>query len=64
MITNETYIPAKKPKNEAGARFYEEDAHQEWAGCNQATPGKRAQEAECLNVGREDADAPTPTEEI
>jgi hypothetical protein len=42
LITNETHIPAKKPKDEAGAWFYEEDAHQERAGCNQAPPGKRA----------------------
>jgi hypothetical protein len=56
LILNETNIPAKKQKNEAGARFYEEDAHQEWAGYNQAAPGKRAQDPERLNIGKKDVD--------
>jgi hypothetical protein len=64
LISNETNIPAKKQKNEAGARFYEEDAHQERTGYNQAAPGKRAQETERLNVGKENADTSTPPEKI
>jgi hypothetical protein len=64
LILNETNIPAKKQKNEAGARFYEEDAHQEWAGYNQAAPGKRAQDPERLNIGKKDVDTGAPPEEI
>jgi uncharacterized membrane protein len=54
LISGEKDLPAKEQKNEAGAWFYEENAHGQRSECDQKAQGKRAQGFECLKAGQRD----------
>ena len=64
MISSEKDLPAKEPKNEAGTRFYEENALQERPECDQEAQSKRAQGFKRLKVNNRDADTGQAPETI